>query len=103
MEYSSSLVHRSRATVGWVRWYYVRVDQEPEIAEYEGEITKIDTDRSQLITHLTLNISNAGNRYHNSLIPSSIYFSSDRGGGNETTSPNQRIGMERCKFHKYFR
>jgi hypothetical protein len=24
--------------------------QEPEIAEYDGEITKIDTDRSQLIT-----------------------------------------------------
>jgi hypothetical protein len=26
--------------------------QEPEIAEYDGEITKIDTDRSQPLTSL---------------------------------------------------
>jgi hypothetical protein len=40
MEYSSSLVHRSTARVGEV--VLRKNGQEPEIAEYDGEITKID-------------------------------------------------------------
>jgi hypothetical protein len=54
MEYSSSLVRRSTARVG--ETVLRKKSQEPEIAEYDGEITKIDTDRSQLITYIELSV-----------------------------------------------